>query len=680
MPLSSIHACLVATIVAGLALVGGEAGASDDVLFGTRDDRMRERGHRIELRFEPGYATMVVRCTVHNASRRPDEAAYALTIPCGAVAAGLRVQGREAGKVRWHDGKLLTAGLASERYQALSSVDPRRSGPPGDLALLAWGSQDELALDMFPVAAGGERTVEYTLDMPVAWIDGRWELELAAMGIEGLPAELTVYAGDRRDRLFVDDRRVAPGHRLRLDDTHTLTLAPHARMDTLLELAAVDTGSGRTFVHWKLALPRVLRPIPRQLRVVIALDVSRSLAVGVDEAQRRAALAYLEHLRGPSLAAKVAIVGFDRRVRPLSAGWVSVDRAIEVLKAATLEAGNGSDVALALREATRLFAATPADAPRRVLVLTDFLTASSRAIAEHEAAAAGTGAIVHLAEVGDERPGLRRDDEHPWAVVAARTQGVVWRATASSTEDAEDRARALALFEEWARPLRIDALQIDLGRAQPEAPAPDSLGEGDRAAEQLLVDGLVGEVVARGRLWNIPYVQTAPRSERLSRRWAALVFGSDLLRELDADEQAHVARSSGAITPLTSFLVVSPGTAASRDGIVRASPDAGGLLGKGGGGGWSSGYNRGRSVGFGGRLDRQAWLEDEIADRWERCEGTGRARLVLETTFEEVVDFSLYIPGTEIAKVAACMCEAIWGLWLPAADFVAPRSRWTVVL
>lgn len=680
MPLPSARSRVVTTIVAALVLAAGEAGANGDFLSGTRDGKMSERRHHIALRFEPGYATMVVRRTVHNASGRPDEAAYGLMVPDQAVAASLRMRGHKAGRAHWYDGELLAARLAADRYQALTGVDLGRWAPPGALALLAWGSDNQLTLDVFPVAAGGDRTVEYTLDMPVAWIDGRWVLELEPTGLEDLPAELFVHAADRRDRLFVDDRPVAPGHRLLLDDMHTMTLAPHARRDALLELAAVDTGSGRTFVHWQLALPRKLRQIPRQLRVVIALDLSRSLALGVDEAQRRAALAYLEHLRGPELAAKVTIFGFDRRVRPLSTGWVSVDRAIAALRSASLEPGNGSDVALALREATRLFAATPAGAPRRVLMLTDFLTATSRTIAEHEAAAAGTAAIVHLAAVADDRPRLRRDDEHPWAPVAARTQGVVWQAAASSTEDAEDRSLAITLFEEWARPLRIDSLQIDLGRAEPDAPAPDSLVEGDVAGEQLLVNGPVDHIVARGRTWNIPYIHTAPRSDRLSQRWAALAFGSPVLRSLDTNEQLHLARISKAVTPLTSYLVVSPGTTPSRDGISRDSFGETGLIGKGGGGGTGSGYGRGRSAGFGGRLDRQAWLESELAGRWERCGGTGRARLELEATFEELVDFSLHIPGPNIATLAACMCEATWTLWLPAADFVDPRSRWTVVL
>lgn len=678
MPLPSARR-VVTTILVTLALAAGEAGASDDVLSGTHDGKMSERRHHIALRFEPGYATMVVRRTVHNASGRPDEAAYDLMVPDQAVATSLRLHARKAGRARWYDGELLAARLAADRYRALTGVDLARSGPSGDLALLAWGSGHQLTLDVFPVAAGGDRTVEYTLDMPVAWIDGRWVLELDPTGLVDLPAELVVHAADRRDRLFVDDRPVASGHRLLLDDMYTLTLAPHARRDTQLELAAVDTGSGRTFVHWQLALPRKLTQIPRQLRVVIALDLSRSLALGVDEAQRRAALAYLEHLRGPKLAAKVAIFGFDRRVRPLSAGWVSVDRAIAALRSAALEPGNGSDVALALREATRLFAATPADAPRRVLVLTDFLTATSRTIAEHEAAAAGTAAIVHLAAVADDRPRLRRNDAHPWASVAARTRGVVWQAAASSTEDGDDRALAITLFEEWARPLRIDSLQIALG-SEPDAPAPDSLLEGDLADEQLLVTGPVEEIVARGLTWNTPYVHTAARSDRLSQRWAALAFGSPVLRSLDANEQLHLARTSKAITPLTSFLVVSPGTTPSRDGISRDIPAEGGLIGKGGGGGTGSGYAGGRSAGFGGRLDRQAWLESELASRWERCGGTGRARLQLEATFEEIVDFSLYIPGPNIAALAACMCEATWALWLPAADFVDPRSRWTVAL
>jgi hypothetical protein len=104
-------------------------------------------------------------------------------------------------------------------------------------------------------------------------------------------------------------------------------------------------------------------------------------------------------------------------------------------------------------------------------------------------------------------------------------------------------------------------------------------------------------------------------------------------------------------------------------------------MGKGGGGGTGTGYGRGAGAGFGGRLDRQGWLEDELAILWQRCGGAGHgATLELETTYEELVDFALTTPTASDPARLTCMREATWSLWLPATDFVDPRARWTVVL
>lgn len=663
-------------VAVAAALAGGEARAGD-TLLGTRDHAVSERGHRMTLRLERGYATVVVRRTVHNASRRPDEAVYSFFPPDGGVVVGVRMRADDG--QRWHAGRLLAADAAFAGYRARTGVDRARAGPSGATALLAW-QPDGLSLDLFPVAAGGERTVEYTIDMPAYWEEGRWRVDLGdPWNDEELAAQLVVQAADPADRLYVDDVPVAQGHGLRLADDAQIGLEPRARRTTTLELAALPTGGERSFVHWRLALADPLVRIPRHVHVVIAFDVSRSLAVGVDEAQRQAARAYLEHLRGAGLAARVALLGFDRRVRPLSAGFVSVERALRLLAAEPPASGNGSDVALALREAGRLLAGAPVGAPRRVLLLSDLLTGSRRTLAEHAAAASGTGALVHLARVHDDSPKLRRDDEDPWAEVAARTQGVLWWAAANA--DPDDRAQMLALFEGWARPVRVDALAVRFGRGGALHELETGLDEGDVLEDQLYVDATVDEVTVRGLTWNIPYAVTARRSGPLSRRWASLVFASPLRSGLSEDEQRHLVKDTRAVTPWTSYLVAAPGAGPSRDGILRDGPPEEGILGKGGGGGSGSGYGRGTSAGFGGRLDRQEWLEDALAARWDACGGAGRgARIELETTFEELVEFTVQSPGPEDLALAACMHEATWALWLPAADFIDPRRRWLVLV
>lgn len=668
---------LLAATLAASTLAPREAGAGGDSMASTRGGEMFEREHRIDLRFEPGYATLVVRRTVHNPSQRPDEASYGLLVPDQAVATRLRIR---AGKSRWYTGELLATQVAADRYHALTGMDPTRhpaARSPKDPALLAWEAPDELSLHVFPVDAGRDRTVEYTLEMPAAWIDGRWHIDLPDTGLEDLPADLSL----RTDagRLYVDDRVVASGHRVRLDEPHTIALAPRERPVAALELASLPTGQDRAYVHWRLSLARHLAPIPRDLRVVIALDFSRSLPTAVDVAQRRAAMAYLEHLRQPHLGARVQLLGFDRRVRPLSRGWVSAARAIELLRNTKPELNNGSDIELALRTAGKLLASQPATSPKRVLLLTDFHTASSQPPAAHTAAATATGALVHLATVRDDNPRLARDDEHPWADVAASTRGVVWRAAAVADPEPEEHDEAIALFEEWVRPLRIDDLHVDLGQPYPEDPTPDTLAGGEAVTDLLLLPQVVDTLTVRGRTWNTPFVRTAQRDPALSRRWSALIFGSHLHDDLDEHEQLRLALHGGAVSPQTSYLAVEPGAAPTRDGIVRGPPGNTGLIGRGGGGGTGTGYGRSTSTGFSGRLDRQTWLEDQLDSFRQNCRSTDALTITLETTYDEIVDITTTQPPAPAALIT-CIREATWSLLLPTGDFTDPRARWTIKL
>jgi hypothetical protein len=667
---------LCGSLAAGLTLAASDVAADDDPTAG-----MRERDHTVQLRFEPGYATLTVRRTVYNDRDRRDEAVSDILTPALSVVTGLRLRGRHG----WHAGQLHRAEDARDRYDALTVMDPARDPVDRGAALLGWGTADGPVLRIFPVDPGRSRTVEYTLDMPAEWIEGRWVIDLD----DSLTA-LSIRSADPRDRLYLDDKPVPHDRRVLLSDDedsdysyyyyHQLALRPHAQPAVALELASDGTGGDRAFVHWRVTVGRRLSQIPRAAHVVVALDLSRSLAKDVDESQRRAALAYLTHLRDPSLAIKVTLLGFDRRIHRLGDRWTSVDQAIRALRKATLEPANGSDIDLALRTAGQLLASAPAGAPRRVLVLTDFMTASSRSLAEHEAAADTTAAIVHLAEVKDDAPHLARDDDHPWAPVAARTHGVVWSAAARSDEDAEDRAAARALFEEWARPLRIDHLRLDLGQPHAASIAP-SLAENEGSEDLRFMPRTVDAMTVRGVTWNTPFVRTAPRSPSLTRRWSALIHASHLSPELNPDERLHLALRGGAVTPETSYLAVEPGAGPSRAGLPPPRAEHTGLMGKGGGGGTGTGYGRGAGAGFGGRLDRQGWLEDELAILWQRCGGAGHgATLELETTYEELVDFALTTPTASDPARLTCMREATWSLWLPATDFVDPRARWTVVL
>ncbi len=284
-------------IIAALSLAPTAAEAGDDSLWGTRGgEQMVELDHQISMSFEPGYATMVVRRTVHNQLARHDEAVYEIAVPSGGVAVGLRTLGQRHGKPHWYRAELLEARLAEARYRELTGMDPHYPEPK-DPALLAWSWDGELTLQVFPVAPGADKTIEYTIDLPAYWEDGRWVIVLDATGIDGLPAELVVKPSNSGDRLYLDDQAIAAGHRLTLDTPHTLALGPREPAPIELELASVDTGSDRAVTQVRVMLASELSQVPKQARVVVALDLSRSLDNDQVEAQRHAALAYLEHWR-----------------------------------------------------------------------------------------------------------------------------------------------------------------------------------------------------------------------------------------------------------------------------------------------------------------------------------------------------------------------------------------------
>lgn len=668
-------------IAAALSLASPEAEAGGDVMWGTRGgESMFEREHQITLSFERGYATMVVRRTVHNGFERHDEAVWQLLVPERSVAIGLRTLGERRGRPHWYAADLLEAKVAAARYRELTGMDPLQP-QPRDPALLAWSWQGELALQVFPVAPDTDKTVEYTLDMPATWNDGRWQLWLDETGLDGHPAELVIEASDAGDRLYLDEQAIESGHRLMLDTAHTLELVPREQAPVELELASVDTGRDRALLHWRVTAAPQLSTVPKRARVVVALDLSRSLEEHELEAQRSAALAYLEHFRASALGAEVAVYGFDHAIRPITDGFVSADVASGALRGAALERRNGSAVDLAFTHAEQLLDSGPARAPRRVLLLTDFLTASSCTIAELEQLAADTDAIVHIAELAAADAGLLRVDKHPWSSIAAQTEGVLWVASAPIDDDPDARELAVEVFEEWARPVRVEAVSLKFGDAElDDYWWSTDLAEGDGWEDQLLAGAVIERFRITGLLWNQPFEQEVRRSRSSSKRWAALVFGSHVSGELEPDEMLRLAMHGGAVSPVTSYLAIEPGVRPSAEGLTSDEATQG-LIGKGGGGGTGAGYGIGSGAGFGGRLDRQAWLDEQLNAAWLRCGGAGiRSVLSLETTYDEIVAFGLRDVGKIDLAVTTCMRERTWALVLPTEDFIEDRLLWGVEL
>jgi hypothetical protein len=670
---------LTLSIAAALTLLPSTVEAGGDSVFGNRGgDQLREREHQIELSFSRGHAELRVRRTVHNGIERHDEAQFWLSLPWGSVATGLRSLGELDGRPKWFEAELLEAEAAAARYQELTGLGGYY---PKDPALLSWRGQTEMALQVFPVAPGTDKTVEYTLSMPATWTEGRWHIELPSLGTEALPAELTLVPSEELDQLFVDGQVVARGHRVTLDRDVQLALAPTDPAPYTLSLASVDTGE-RTLAHWQVVLAPQISTIPTDARIVLILDLSRSVDEAELEAQRNVALAYLEHFRDPALAAEVALLGFDREVHDLSKGFVSASQAIQWLGDAKLRRRNGSDVGLALGRAAELLGDAPKADPRRIVLLSDFETASRVRPDVLAPTVARSKALVHLVAVSDaEEPELSRDDAHDWSPLAAASEGVLWYANAPRKwDDDEQRILAHEVFEELARPVRIDQVTLAVAGLSEDvdycAHCELTLDEGEGVEQLALSETPAGLLSIDGLLWNTRLHETSKPSSKAGDRWSALVFGSDLIWQLSEPEMMTLAMRGRAVSPVTSYLAIEPGVRPSTEGLEEWETGGLGLSGSGGGG---SGIGSGMGLGaMGPGLDKQAWLEGELRDGWVRCGGRGVDGSVgLETQTIEVLEV-VFTQVHADAKLQACMEQVAWSIDLPI-EF-GGFETWTITL
>src|SRR5205085_1665554 len=108
-----------------------------------------DRGHTIEVRIEPGHATLTITRVFENRSAKHDQAMLHMTdFPLGAVATGMRTLGD-----KWFVAELLDAEVAAKKYRELTGIGGYY---PKDPALLSWRSQGHLALQVFPIALDGQ--------------------------------------------------------------------------------------------------------------------------------------------------------------------------------------------------------------------------------------------------------------------------------------------------------------------------------------------------------------------------------------------------------------------------------------------------------------------------------------------------------------------------------------------
>ncbi|MCA9654672.1 MAG: hypothetical protein KC501_32455 [Myxococcales bacterium] len=664
-----------ATIASFLALsLAGPSLAGAEEVMGTRSEELVERSHEIRLTLEHGVASLRVRRTVHNGGPRHDQAMFWIDVPPAAVATGLRTKGTLGGRPHWFEGDLLEAEAAAERYRELTGIGGYY---PKDPALLSWRGQEQLALQVFPVAPSQDKTVEYTFSLPTTYEQGRDHLVLPPMGTDAHPARVTLHPGHPRDQLFVDGEPVPRGAMITLDAEHTVALSRHDPARIEATLASVPFGTDRVLMHYDVALAPSLSTIPRDARVVVVIDGSRSLAPEDRQAAAATASAYLRHFAGPRSQARAEVLVFDHELHARHGGLVPVREALADLEHLELPEANGSRLDDALAEAGRLLAAGPAG-PRRILVLTDARTRESLDPARLQALGLGSDAIVHVGIVEAGWPRLERDDDHPWAGVATATGGLVWQLA-----NAPGEAEAEAVFEELARPLRLDHLRV---MAPPfEDPdvdlMPTSLDEGQGLELLQVVEAPIRHLRVEGQLWSEPVHETVLPDDAQGRRWAALVFGSDLLSDLSEEEMMPLALHGGAVSPVTSYLAIEPGVRPSTEGLYEGEGGIGiGMLGFAGGGSGIglAGTGSGRAT---GPDTRQQTLERVVRAALDACGGEGLGiHLELETTSEEIVELGpLEVRGSGDPILVPCVERGVWAQLL-GPEFDDAQRRWTIDL
>lgn len=684
-----------------LALTPASAEASD-VMHSTRSEKLVERSHTAVLTMAPDQATLTVRRTVHNGGPRHDQAVFWIETPQTAVATGLRTMATVKGRPVWYDGELMEAEAAAAKYRELTGIGGYY---PKDPALLSWREQGLLALQVFPCPPGEDKTVEYTLSLPVEYVAGRSQLRLPRLGSEGMAAEIRVRPADRRDQILINGAPVGAGARVRWPEGETTRIvlgdaalvgegeADEEAIDDRLiadedgvlvalrrqgaprldgRVASVAlVGGERHLREFEIdAAPR-LGEAPRGAHVVVVVDTSRSLADEEVAAELVAARAFLAGFPD----ARVEVVAFARHADPVFGRFIDVDAARGGLEGLTLARQNGSDVDLALARAGELLRRAPKGAPRRVLLLTDTLTRASITPERLRGALASTGALVHVGvpAAGGESE-VRRDDAHAWAPAARATGGLVWEAAIDVDGGARAERRRRAAFEEWVRPLRIDLLKVVApGLGEGDLDLPESLDEGEGLRDLRIQTAALPWVRVEGELWAAPVREVFARDPDHGRRWSALVFGSELLGELSEPEMMALAFRGGAVSPVTSYLAIEPGVRPSTEGLEEEAIGLGGigLIGTGSGGG-GSGYGRMAPP------DPRAWILAETRRLREAC-GAPPFTLTFETTLDEVVAVGVSGRGGAIDAVSGrCVEEGVWAWDLPGG-FVERWKRYEVV-
>ncbi len=641
-------------LLSSLAAAGS---ARADTFAATRDKALVEKSHRVKVTLRRDHAELKVTRSVWNGADKSDQAVFDIHTDSEAVAIGLRTQAVVDGKPVWFQGELLEAEAAAKKYRELTGIG---GFYPKDPALLSWRRAGHLKLQVFPCLPKEEKTVEYTLIAPMHYRDGGYEISLPAMGTEKLPATATFSADG--GKLLVDGK--APPSSAELKSERALRQTVTFSQPVEGALAAVPVGQDKALFSYHLDITPRLAEVPDKARIVILLDASHSFGKDELAAARAAADAYLGHFTGSDVG--VQLYAFGRTVEALTSGFESPSQVRKLLTDKSISLRNGSELGKALEQASQALLSAPAGAERRVLLFTDLATkraltpASLKTLLPQQA----TLHVVTIDSTSQNR--AQRDDEDSWAKLPRATGGLLYRVSAT-TATADKSARSKA-FEELARPLRLDHVELAVAGLD-DVDAPESLAEGEGLEDHRVVDKLVSHVVLKAELWSKPVVRTLEPDEAYGRRRAALAIGSSLIDGMSEAELMRVALHGRAVSPVTSYLAIEPGVRPSTEGLDWGhmwGDQIGDAFGAGGFG------LSGIGEGGGGAVDHtnyEALLAGLAKPALGACSiSAGSAKLSIESTHDEIVEVTTTVAQDDKQRTqGVCLAEHVWAAKLPAA-------------
>ena len=624
-----------------------------DELRGNRDpDGFVEREHSIRALAHEGYLELIVQRTLENLGKQVDEASLQIDLPGEQVATNLRTQGVVGGKIVWFQGELLDADVAASRYEYLTGYG---QSLPKDPAWLYWTSPYSLELQVFPCPPHQPKTVEYRLIVPMAYADGKYSAEFVSLGGEGQRAAIELSAVEPRHRVSVNKHELSPGSRIKLpSDAETIQIDLVSQHAALVqgELAEVALGTGRSYLRAELRAKPKLSLIPRDAYLVFVFDMSRS--VGDSWASQRH---LFEQVAWQFPNAKIALLGFDRTLRRITEGFVSLDVAQEKLNAFPTQTRNGSRADLALKAATELFVRSKLPRERtRLFILSDARVAEKIGSVDIESMIRQLPATVQLAQVSQSSCQVKHAPDMPWIEAVESTSGTAW-----SVSTLEGGRACQADVEELARPKRLFVKAITLEGAITHVERPETLDEGQAFVHEAIVNGSARLLGFEAKLWGKLVSSQFRPDATMSRIRAALATTNEAF-DLTDPELQRLAQHGGAVTRLTSYLAIEPGVRPSREGF---------------GGGVGSGQGFGSGLGQLGAshttvsheklFNRQAYIEQAVDEARKYC-GVRflRATVELETNFTELLDVVRAEVPDAPPSASGCLIERLWELALPA--------------